>query len=76
MDGSLDTKLSRFLFKYRTTPQSTTGVTPAKLMFGRRLRSSLDKVRPDIDKKYRGQQEKQKQARYREFRLGDSVYAN
>ena len=27
-DGSLDTKLSRFLFKYRMTPQSTTGVTP------------------------------------------------
>ena len=79
-DGSLETKLSRFLFKYRTTPQSTTGVTPAELMFGQRLQSPLDNVRPDIDKKHRQQQEKQKQshdqhARYREFQLGDSVYA-
>ena len=79
-DGSLDTKLSRFLFKYRMTPQSTTGVTPAELMFGRRLRSPLDNVRPDLDKKHRQNQEKQKQAhdrraRHREFQVGDSVYA-
>ena len=81
-DGSLDTKLSRFLFKYRMTPQSTTGVTPAELMFGRRLRSpqALDNVRPDLDKKHRQNQEKQKQAhdrraRHHEFHVGDSVYA-
>ena len=33
-EGSLETKLSRFLFKYCLTPQSTTGVLPSELMFG------------------------------------------
>ena len=79
-DGSLETKLSRFLFKYRMTPQSTTGVSPAELIFGRRLRSHLDNIRPDIDRKTRLNQERQKQghdrrARVREFRLNDLVYA-
>ena len=79
-DGSLETKLSRFLFKYRMTPQSTTGVSSAELMFGRRLRSHLDNVRPGINRKTRQSQERQKQghdrrARIREFQLNDLVYA-
>ena len=39
-EGSLETKLARFLFAYRTTPQSTTTVTPAELMFGRKIKSA------------------------------------
>ena len=39
VSGSLETKLARFLFKYRLTPQTVTGVSPAELMFGRPLRS-------------------------------------
>eukprot|EP00061_Rhincodon_typus_P014529 g41598.t1 len=35
--ASLDTKLSRFLFDYRTNPQATTGIAPAELLMGRRL---------------------------------------
>ena len=38
--------LDRFLFNYRLTPHSTTGVSPAELMFGRRLRSRLDLLWP------------------------------
>ena len=62
------------------TPQSTTGVSPAELMFGRRLRSHLNNIRPDIDRKTRLNQERQKQGhdrreRVREFRLNDLVYA-
>ncbi len=34
-EGSLETKISRFLFNYRLTPHSSTGVSPAELMFGR-----------------------------------------
>ena len=34
--GTLQTKISRFLFSYRTTPQSTTGVSPAELLMGRK----------------------------------------
>ena len=40
--------LDRFLFNYRLTPYSTTGVSPAELMFGRRLRSRFDLVRSRI----------------------------
>ena len=39
--------LDRFLFNYRMTPHATTGVTPAELMFGRKLRTRLDLIRPD-----------------------------
>ena len=79
-DGSLETKLARFLFKYRITPQSSTGISPAELMYGRRLRSHLDNLRPDLDKKVRQSQERQKRghdshAKFREFKVGDSVYA-
>ena len=38
--------LDRFLFNYRLTPHTTTGVSPAELMFGRRLRSRLDLLWP------------------------------
>eukprot|EP00096_Caligus_rogercresseyi_P015395 TRINITY_DN783_c0_g1_i10.p1 TRINITY_DN783_c0_g1~~TRINITY_DN783_c0_g1_i10.p1 ORF type:complete len:755 (+),score=-63.82 TRINITY_DN783_c0_g1_i10:668-2932(+) len=39
-------KLNQFLFRYRITPHSTTGVTPSELMIGRKLKSSLDMVTP------------------------------
>ena len=32
--GAIDTKLAQFLFSYRITPHSTTGQSPADLMFG------------------------------------------
>ena len=41
-EGSVEIKLLRFSFKYRITPHSSTGVSPAELMFGRKLRSHLD----------------------------------
>ena len=40
--------LDRFLFNYRLTPHSTTGVSPAELMFGRKLRSRLDLLWPSV----------------------------
>lgn len=43
---SLSHKLQSYLFEYRTTIHCTTGVTPAKLMFGRELRSRLDLIVP------------------------------
>lgn len=42
----LQLTLDRFLFNYRLTPHTTTGVSPAELMFGRRLRSRLDLLWP------------------------------
>jgi hypothetical protein len=48
--GSTQTKLSKFFMKYRNTPHSTTGETPATLFMGRNLRTRLDFIKPDIRK--------------------------
>ena len=40
-DGTVDLKLARFLFNYRITPHSTTGMSPSELMFGRQLNTRL-----------------------------------
>ena len=56
-EGNLSTKLSRFLLSYRITPQSTTGVAPAELLMGRRLRTALDCIKPDLDRRVEKEQE-------------------
>ena len=38
-------ELQKFLLAYRTTPQTSTGVTPASLMFGRELKTKLPELR-------------------------------
>lgn len=38
--------IDQFVFNYRLTPHSTTGVSPAELMFGRKMRSRLDLLWP------------------------------
>ena len=38
--------LDKFLFKYRMTPHSTTGISPAELLLGRKLRNRLDLLWP------------------------------
>lgn len=43
-----DLRLQRFLISYRNTPHSTTGRSPAELMFGRRLRTRLDLLKPSV----------------------------
>ena len=44
--GSVETRVARFLFAYRKTPQSTTGILPAVMMFNRPLRCHLDLLKP------------------------------
>ena len=78
-DGSLQDRLSRFLSKNRLTPHTTTGLTPAELLLGRRPRSVLDLVRPNLSKHVRSQQESQKRHRDRHtktrtFSVGDPVF--
>ena len=46
-DGSLETRVSRFLSRYRITPQTSTGVSSAELLLGRKPRSRLDLSYPD-----------------------------
>ncbi|XP_062401725.1 LOW QUALITY PROTEIN: uncharacterized protein K02A2.6-like [Sardina pilchardus] len=78
-EGSLETKVSRLLFKYRSTPQTTTGATPAELLMNRRLRSVLDLVCPALGDKVGQKQAMQKEyhdkhARDRAFTESDQVY--
>ena len=76
---SLSTRLSRFLFKYRLTPQTTTGRAPAEMLMGRRPKSKLDLLRPDMKATVMRKQEKQKEghdqhAQERQLKPGDDVY--
>ena len=80
VSGSLETKLARFLFKHRLTPQTVRGVSPAELMFGRPLRSQLDLPQPDIHTRVQGQGQQKSDhdchARSREFKCGDLVHVS
>ena len=49
-EGSLDTRLSRYLFKCRITPHTSTGTSPAEVVFGCQLQFLLDKVRPSSER--------------------------
>lgn len=78
--GTIGDRLSRFLFTYRNTPHSTTGVSPAELLLGRRLRSPLDLLKPDLagrvaEKQVLQKAKHDKHAREREIRVGDAVFA-
>ena len=77
--GSVESKVSRFLFKYRVTPHSTTGASPAELIFGRPLRTHLDLLHPSVKDQVMHNQVKQKQhhdthCKQRQFKAGDTVY--
>ncbi len=72
-EGTVQTNLSRFLFNYRITPHSSTGMLPAaELLFGRRLNSHLDNLKPSLGEKI--QQNQKKTERAREIQVGDKVF--
>ncbi|XP_060804324.1 uncharacterized protein K02A2.6-like [Amyelois transitella] len=56
---SVEKALNVFLFSYRNCEHATTGVPPAVLMLGRRLRSRLDALRPDLSSVVRAAQQRQ-----------------
>ena len=67
--GSVQDKISHFLFSYCIMPQSTTGTSPAQsttgtspaeLLFGRPLRSSLHLLKPNLSQNVENKQEQQK----------------
>ncbi|XP_043229845.1 uncharacterized protein K02A2.6-like isoform X2 [Amphibalanus amphitrite] len=77
--GSLQTRLHRFLLSYRTSPHSSTGRSPAELLFGRPLRTRLDVCKPSLRETVELKQHAWKNARDshctdRQFMVGDPVY--
>ena len=45
---------------YRNTPQSTTGNSPAKLMFGQKLNTRFNQLKPDLFTTVQKNQQRQK----------------
>ena len=70
MDGPLHIRIACFLFSYRITLQSTTGRSPAELLFGRRLRSKLDFAHPDATKQVPKKDRRPNQS----FEIGDKLF--
>ena len=76
---SMEHTLTTFLLRYRVTPHATTGVPPSVLMISRSLRTRLDLIRPDVGRRVRDQQDRQKtqhdaHSRERGFVLGQQVW--
>ena len=76
--GNLETRLARFLYHYRITPHVTTGVSPAELLMGRKLRSQLDLLQPDttshvLDKQTTQKLNHDKHTKERSFEVSDPV---
>ena len=77
--GTIPEKLARFLFWYRLTPHSTTGVPPAELLLGRRPRSKLDLLKPNLTETVEAKTAMQMKhhdthTRARSFQVEDNVY--
>ncbi|XP_015774074.1 PREDICTED: uncharacterized protein K02A2.6-like [Acropora digitifera] len=73
-------KLVKFLIAYKNTPHLTTDVSPTQLFLGRPLRTRLDLVKPNLNRKMVNQQHQQstraaneKGRHRRQLEVGDSV---
>ena len=76
---SIKTRLSRFLFWYRLTSHSTTGIAPAQLLLGRIPRSQLDLLKPELSDNVRVKQQSRKNyhkqnTKDRSFEVDDPVF--
>jgi transposase InsO family protein len=61
--GSIQERLSKFLFDYRITPHATTGIAPCGLLMKRNLRSRFDLLYPEIAERVEKRQLKQSECR-------------
>ena len=76
--GTIETKLARFLLAYRNTPNSTTGQSPAELLFHRTLRTRLSLLKPSMYNTVMQSQAAQKEqhdkkGRERQFEVNQQV---
>lgn len=71
--GDFESNLQDILLQYRITPHTVTGVSPAKLMFNRDIRSKLDLMKSNMSKKKDIKYNENK--RIREFQIKQRVEA-
>ena len=79
--GSLKTRVATVLCSHRISPHVTTGVSPAELPLGKRLRTRLDLLKPNTTSHVEGKQLQQmnthdSSAKQREFVVGGKVYVH
>ena len=76
-EGDVETRLQRLLFAYRMTPNTTTGKSPAELLFQRQPRTQLDRMLPKPNKENKDPQEAKNKGgkKVREFEEKDLVWA-
>ena len=68
------TKLQRWLFQYRNTPHTTTGKSPAEMLFRRAPRTHLTLLHPSEERQRQRCSSAGAGAASRCFRTGDAVY--
>ncbi len=72
--GDIQTKVDRLLYKYRIMPHSSTGKSPAEMMFQRQIRTPFHLLKPGSQVTEPGQSCKVKD-KTRKFESGDKVWA-
>ena len=73
LNENIDHQIARVLLSYRTTPHPATGETPAKLMFGRQLRTRFSAMKPSLQRDY--EVFDKNASCIPRFKAGDSVFA-
>ena len=78
MDTPSD-RIARFLFQYRITPHTTTGLSPGEMLLGRNIRSRVDLLQPNLEQKVAEKQRRQqfdhdKHSRVCQFSDGGKVF--
>ena len=77
--GLMKERVLAFLTKYRSTPHTTTGVSPSELILGRKMRTHLDLLHPSLQSSVFKEQARQKDhydrsSREREVSVGENVF--
>ena len=74
LSGPLETRVFQFLFRYRSTPHTTTEMSPAEALFNRPFRTRLDLVFPDRGRKVQSNSSSTCSKKFRSFLPNDLVY--
>ena len=76
---SIETQVNRFLFSYRNTPHTSTGVSPAEILLKRQPKTQLSLLKPDMVKSTLKYNEKmiadRGGSKLRDFEIGENVIA-